>query len=193
MSGYNGGKDTTDSYLALDVRYLARKGHLCPGASFSLSWSRNGTEIASIRGSSTGRAVELSYRHNNCGPDGWRTENYPVCLTWTRCNYGGERPWFMCPARGCGKRVAILYGGGIFACRHCYQLAYESQREQDYQRALSKAQAIRRRMGGSTGMADDFPAKPKGMHWTTYYHLWNQHDNADGVSWRQFVERLRST
>ncbi len=25
------------------------------------------------------------------------------------------------PARGCGRRVAILYSGGIFACRHCDQ------------------------------------------------------------------------
>ena len=28
---------------------------------------------------------------------------------------------FICPAAGCGRRVAILYGGGNFACRHCYQ------------------------------------------------------------------------
>ena len=28
---------------------------------------------------------------------------------------------FICPAAGYGRRVAILYGGGNFACRHCYQ------------------------------------------------------------------------
>ena len=36
---------------------------------------------------------------------------------------------FICPAAGCGRRVAILYRGGIFACRHCYRLAYASSRE----------------------------------------------------------------
>jgi hypothetical protein len=38
--------------------------------------------------------------------------------------------WFICPAVGCGRCVAILYGGGIFACRHCYRLAYASSREE---------------------------------------------------------------
>ncbi len=31
-------------------------------------------------------------------------------LEWTPCNFGGERPWFVCPGKGCAKRVAILYG-----------------------------------------------------------------------------------
>jgi hypothetical protein len=48
----------------------------------------------------------------------------------TPCHVGGSRPWFICPALGCGRRVAILYGGGIFACRLCFQLAYASAREE---------------------------------------------------------------
>jgi hypothetical protein len=40
---------------------------------------------------------------------------YAVLLEWTRCHYGGERAWFRCPVIGCGRRVAILYGGAIFA------------------------------------------------------------------------------
>ena len=39
-------------------------------------------------------------------------ERYPVFLDTTLCHIGGERHWFLCPARGCGRRVAILYGGG---------------------------------------------------------------------------------
>jgi hypothetical protein len=35
----------------------------------------------------------------------------------------------VCPAVGCGQPAAILYGGGIFACRHYYRLAYASSRE----------------------------------------------------------------
>ena len=37
----------------------------------------------------------------------------------TPCNLGNWRAWFICSVVGHGRRVAILYGGGIFACRHC--------------------------------------------------------------------------
>jgi hypothetical protein len=58
--------------------------------------------------------------------------------------------------------------GELFACRHCYGLAYESQQEPMHQRGLGKAQKIRMQMGGSQNMFEPFPDKPKGMHWRTY-------------------------
>ena len=90
--------------------------------------------------------------------------------------YDGWRPWFHCPvaAHGvsCGRRVAILYGAGkYFACRHCYRLAYPSTREDAPSRALTKAQAIRVRLGGTANMLAPFPPRPKGMHWRTYDRL----------------------
>ncbi len=52
-----------------------------------------------------------------------------IGLEWTPCNYGGSRPWFMCPGEGCGRRVAILYGPTLpLLCRLCRNLVYESQR-----------------------------------------------------------------
>ena len=38
-----------------------------------------------------------------------------------------------------GRRVAILYGSGIFACRHCDRLAYPSQHKTDDDRAGRQA------------------------------------------------------
>jgi hypothetical protein len=56
--------------------------------------------------------VFLVYKHSShCGE--WQSEDYPVGIDWTPCHYGGQRVWFLCPARGCRKRVAILYGGKI--------------------------------------------------------------------------------
>ena len=46
---------------------------------------------------------------------------------YTRCNYGGERRWLLCPR--CFKRVATLYRPPDevhFACRQCHQLTYRS-------------------------------------------------------------------
>ena len=49
-----------------------------------------------------------------------------------------------CLGVGCGRRVAILYGlGKYFLCRHCYDLRYESKREDKKGRALRRVQKIR--------------------------------------------------
>jgi hypothetical protein len=92
----------------------------------------------------------------------------------------GERPWFICPGAECGRRVAVLYGPGrYFLCRHCYDLVYQSQRENKIYRSLHRAQNIRKRLGGSANMMEPFPEKPKGMHWQTYERLWWEHHDAE--------------
>jgi hypothetical protein len=104
----------------------------------------------------------------------------PVPLEWTPCNFGGERPWFVCPGAGCGRRVAVLYGPGrYFLCRHCYGLSYQSQREDKMHRALRRAQKIRQRLGGTANMMEPFPDKPNGMHHDTYLRLFWEHHEAE--------------
>jgi hypothetical protein len=177
-------KTTTDECHSVDVRYLHRKGLLTPGHWFTLRWSQAGRETGSIRGAVIGNEkperVIRTYRHRS-GPSGeWEEVREPVELAWTACNFGGERPWFVCPGTGCGRRVALLYGpGGYFLCRHCYDLVYESQRENEMDRALRRAQKIRKRLGGSTNMMEPFPEKPKTMHWNTYARLWWKHHEAE--------------
>jgi hypothetical protein len=149
-----------------------------------LRWSRADRVTGSIRGAVEGNGrperVIFLYRHRN-GPGGeWQDVREPVPLAWTACNFGGERPWFVCPGARCGRRVAILYGPGrYFLCRHCYDLVYESQRANGMYRALHKAQAIRERLGASANMMEPFPDKPKGMHWRTYEQLWWEHHEAE--------------
>lgn len=70
------------------------------------------------------------------------------------------------------------------ACRHCYQLAYESQREAAHDRALRRTQAIRMKLGGSGSLAEDFPERPKGMHWRTYSSLYQKAQEAESYSWQ---------
>jgi hypothetical protein len=65
----------------------------------------------------------------------------PVALTTTSMPSNRLRWWFVCPATRsdhadpCLRRVGRLYlpaGGRIFACRHCYDLTYESSRASRY-------------------------------------------------------------
>ena len=57
-----------------------------------------------------------------------------------------------------------------------------SQREAPHSRALSKAQAIHAKLGG-TGIVDDPVFKPKGMHWRTYYRQVERLREAESRSW----------
>jgi hypothetical protein len=45
------------------------------------------------------------------------------------CHLGGARRAFLCSTGRCGRRVGILYGGKVVACRHCRGTAYLSQAE----------------------------------------------------------------
>lgn len=170
-----GAKSSTDDYRALDVRRWAREGMLKPGYWGGWQWTRSGEVVASIQMRAEEDRVILMYRHRSGGED-WKDEQYPVRIVQTPCNLGGSRPWFICPALGCGRRVAILYGGGIFACRHCYQLAYASAREDAGDRATRRADRIRARLGWEPGILNGSGDKPKWMRWRTFYRLTEQHD-----------------
>jgi hypothetical protein len=184
MPRYGTGKDTTCGYKKIDVRFLQKKGYLNPGRCFSLSWTKNGEDAGSVNGRSTDTAVILSYRHRSGGMGEWKQAEYPIWISHTPCHYGSQRPWLHCPARECGRRVAILYGGAFFACRRCHHLAYESQRERDYERALRRAQSIQERLGGS-GCVDEWrPKRPKGMHRRTFWRLTRRYcDSVSAMNW----------
>lgn len=184
-----GGKSTTSDHWVLDARRLQRDGLLIPGRFFDLSWSRNGETIASIQVRTETDELTLIYRHKSCDGD-WQAVECPVRLDWTPCNYGGRRAWFICPAKGCGRRVAILYSGGIFACRHCYQLVYACQLESDDDRAARRADRIRTRLGWQPGILNYAGGKPKGMRWRTFKRLTGQHDTFVGVSLAGMMIRL---
>jgi hypothetical protein len=173
-------KTTTDKCQSIDVRSLHRNGLLQPGHSFSLRWSQAGRQTSSIGGVAYGDRVNFFYRYRIGLGDEWEDVKETVPLTWTACNFGGERPWFICPRTGCGWRVAVLYGPRkYFLCRHCYDLSYQSQRDNKMYRALHRAQKIRKRLGGSANMMEPFPEKPKGMHHETYDRLFWEHHEAE--------------
>lgn len=186
-----GGHITVEECRSLDVNRWHRKGLLRPGQWFSWVWrDEDGEKEASINVTTYPDAVELSYTIWP-GTEDAEKVRYSVSITWTECNYGGQRPWFVCPK--CGRRVGklYLYFGKYFLCRHCWGLAYESQREDRAYRLMRKAQKIRRRLGGSPALGDPFPDKPKGMHWNTYRRLLREIEEAEYESWIAAAERFK--
>lgn len=187
---YQGGKNTINDMLAIDVRYLQRKGLLTSGRISSLEWSRCGVVIASIQIFAKSDCLTLSYRYQK--QDGnWQNMNYPIRLEKTNCNLGEHRVWFRCPVQRCGKRVAILYGGQIFGCRHCQQLTYASTRESVDDRAARKADRIRDTLEWEPGILNGNGIKPKGMHWETFYRLQAKHDSLVNQSLAGIAERFK--
>ena len=159
-------RDIVEQTKAVDVTWLRRRGMLGPGQPVWVSWIRDGEPSGNIAGWSDGRTVLLWFTF-----DGERIEQR-VHVEWTPWRFSGERPWFRCPSPGCERRALKLYWRGRhFICRICADLRYRSQNEDWGYRALTKAQAIRARLGGSESLYEPFPVRPKGMHRRTYRKL----------------------
>jgi hypothetical protein len=178
-------KDTVEGHKQLDVRQLKRAGRLFPGSCFSWQWSVDGKPTGDIRIRVEAGHVDLIYRYRSRGQEQWEDVEERVRLVWTPCNYGGERPWFLCPGQSCGRRVAVLYAAGIyFLCRHCYEPTYSCQQETTPFRLLSRAQKLRDRLGASPCIDDAIIKKPKGMHWRTFRQ---QSSQARNVAYRALL------
>jgi hypothetical protein len=158
-----------DAWARLEVQGLHRQGLLRPGVCSHWHWpgaeaplalvllaEEAGVQVQSLAGATADAGQAVSYR---------------LALDWVPCPFGGQRPWWRCPVAGCGRRVAVLYGGPVFACRHCLQLAYASQREGELARAMRRAAALRRRLGWEPDAWGAPGDKPRGMQWRTYRRL----------------------
>jgi len=130
----------------------------------------------------------LSYQRLIAGAE-WRSELYPVLLEWVTCNYGGGAYGSAVQHRIADGELRFSISRGTFVCRHCHQLAYDSQRIASWDRALNRAQSIRERLGGTANMYEPFPQRPKWMHWRTYLELRRQYDHANANSWPGWVRR----
>jgi hypothetical protein len=119
-----------ESCVSIDVRQWAREGRLQPSQMFSYRWEIAGRPAIAVR--TLPDRLLLTYAVQRSPLALPIRMEQQVCLVWTPCHFGGDRPWFLCTGHSagqhCRRRVAKLYGGQRrFACRHCWGLAYESQ------------------------------------------------------------------
>jgi hypothetical protein len=167
-------RKTVESYLMLDVNHLAEKGCLRSGWSGACQWT-DGNEVALINLCAEVKRLHLSYTVRV--RDGERqdmAETIPIVHL--RCRFGGTRAFFICRGPGdgaeCGRRITKLHlYRHHFLCRHCNQLAYASQYEQPWQRALRRANKLKYRLGIKVGIDEPFPDRPKGMWTRTFDRL----------------------
>jgi hypothetical protein len=178
-----GGRATCEGCKSIDVRRWHREGRLHAGQFFSWAWTRHGEPSGSID-VRVGSDDALFVKHGSRPPE-WQPREQCLLISWTPCHFGGRRPWLICSGlagRYCGRRVAVLYASGqLFACRRCHGLAYASQQESPMDRALSQAQKLRLRLGGSPCTFDCFPNKPPRMHWRTYRRLAARAERVEGT------------
>jgi hypothetical protein len=144
----------------LDIRQLVRQRVHVRNTTVQVSWDgKQSQTILEIR--SDGEAL---FFQNLTFPNLDRVPSaYEVRLDLTGCNFGGSRAWFRCPNTLCGKRVAILYGGNVFLCRHCWSADYRSQRESVVNRLFRRIYKIRRKMGWQGPCGYGVGSRPKYM------------------------------
>ncbi len=144
----------------IDVRELHRAG-LLAGDWVTLRPSFRWPSIATMRVARYRILLEL---RNQPIPQG-------IQVSWTRCHYGGVRPWLHCSY--CERRVMRLFKGlGGYCCRVCYgSPIYESQRRSAKARAYLQAYRLRQRLGGSRPVVDAIPPRPPGMTRKSYARL----------------------
>jgi len=155
-AGSHQGRLVAENCQQLDISHWNRSGCCKPGSDTAIALYKfaDGTQVA-------------------------RTQS----ITWTPCNYGGQRPWFVCPK--CQQRSGKLFRFAIsrfaatsFQCRKCLNLTYRRSNVSGnhYDEFSHRCRRIGRKLKGqnfcrlSTGYLFP-PSRPKGMHWKTYERL----------------------
>jgi len=119
-----------------------------------------------------------------------------ITLTTRPQPFGGRRWFFVCPRTGVNAAKLYLPSGAYtFASRKAYRLGYRSQRETPSDRSLSRAFALRGKIGGKGGIGD-YIEKPKGMHARTFDRAMEKVYAAEEIVDRHcdlLIERLRGS
>lgn len=132
----------------------------------SLTWSRDGEQIAAIGIKTEADALLLDYQANG------QTMHERIALEQQARHLGGGQWYFLCPR--CGTRREKLYLGTVrFACRECVGLPYRTTSMTDEARYLKTYNRERRRLDPEAGdwIIGHLPERPKGMRQGIYEQI----------------------
>ncbi|EHJ46933.1 hypothetical protein DFW101_0918 [Solidesulfovibrio carbinoliphilus subsp. oakridgensis] len=185
-SGRPGRRPIAEHMLRLDVRQLHRKNCLRPGLFLSWEWFWGDKPTGCISIATSKDSIRLIYTSGK--GDNRKKMDYVVGLDRTSCHYGGTRIWFLCPR--CGQRVAVLYGGQRFLCRHCNDVAYSVENEDATSRLLRRSNKLREKIGVKAGTATPILCKPKGMHQVTFDRIRLRITELESVYWHHVARKF---
>lgn len=138
---YGGWRPVAEATKRIEMAWLRKKGYLVKDSQGGVaygnpSWNYNGEPSGNVSIEVSTKPdnmyIRISYTQTDSYSDEKQNFDYKFALTTTPCHLGGKRFWFICGlsknGRYCGRRVSILYkSGDYFGCRHCHNIAYESQ------------------------------------------------------------------
>ena len=131
-------KEEADSLKKIQTWFLRKHGYFLSGwKSGIITWTNkwnNAKSSISIESEIFEHEsfIRLIYTQTDRETESKKDFDQKIPLTTTACHFGGERYWFICSVYKsgvyCGRRVGVLYkAGDYFACRHCYELTYNSR------------------------------------------------------------------
>ena len=178
--------------LRLDLNRLRRGRFVCPGTRTGpnhIRWSYTYTdeEIASGLLSASMETERDGWLRIQIGQlDQW------IPLRRQPRRFGSGQWYFECPKtyRLCST-VWMPPGARSFASRQAWgrQVAYASQFQTWYDRALTQGQALRSKLGGAdwAGYNGDDPPKPKWMRWKTYNRILDRSYRYEEIADRRLI------
>ena len=185
--------------LKLDLNKLLRDGFGKTGQrrQRSIQWSYVGTGEVIASGS---LEMEMTYDSDARAQLTLGRLSQFIRLVREPRQFGGGQWYFVCPTTA--RLASVLWlppGASRFASRQTWgrRVAYGSQFQTSHDRALTRAQDIRMRLGGRAyaSLIDGLtPPKPKGMRWRTYdRHIAKSeaYEMTYNIHLVGFVERLK--
>jgi hypothetical protein len=164
-------RPSLEEHRRLDIHHLRRTGLLIPGSSSGYAWYRGDEKSGSVNLRALEGRIIISYRLTPAEGESQDVAQ-AVSLGYTRCHFGGSRPWFHCPM--CGSRVGVLaFTQARFACRRCCRLRYACQSESTLWRAARRLKKVQKRLGNPNyeDVIDPYLPRPKWMRWWTYERI----------------------
>jgi hypothetical protein len=168
--GANRKRPHFEGFRRINVGYLVKRGMDRPGTYSTHSWHDNWKRpTGSIQVVGGDGFVTLVYSVRSGETDEWQQIEERVALARVPKPFGGEQTYFRCPR--CSRRVATLaLGRQYFRCRSCVGAAYASSQEGASDRAMRRANKLKRRLGAEPGL-ESWYTRPKHMRHRTFARI----------------------